>query len=222
MTLYAVSLDKQSSASIVSMKMAELSSRSGVPVPTIRYYLREGLLTPGRLTSPNQADYGEEHVRRLRLVRALLDVGGLSVAGARAVVASVEEKADNTYAQLGKVQYALTTGGPEASAEELTEVDALISGWGWQVRQDNPARATLAAALATLDRLGVNEPRELLDDYAAAVASLADREVEAVLRRVDVEEIAEVLIAFDIVGDALLSALRRLAQESAVTERIRP
>lgn len=204
------------------MKMAELSSRSGVPVPTIHYYLREGLLTPGRLTSPNQADYGEEHVRRLRLVRALLDVGGLSVAGARAVVASVEEKADNTYAQLGKVQYALTTSGPEASAEELTEVDDLVARWGWQVRQDNPARATLAAALATLDRLGVNEPRELLDDYAAAVASLADREVEAVLRRDDVEEIAEAVIAFDIVGDALLSALRRLAQESVVTERIRP
>lgn len=160
-------------------------------------------------------------VSRLRLVRALLDVGGLSVAGARAVVASVEEKADNAYAQLGKVQYALTTHQPEASADQLTEVDALIARLGWQVRQDNPARVSLATALATLDRLGVDEPRHLLDDYAAAVGALADREVEAVLRRDDIEEVAEAVVAFGIVGDALLSALRRLAQESALTARIR-
>lgn len=203
------------------MKMAELSTRSGVPAPTIHYYLREGLLAPGRLTSPNQADYGEEHVRRLRLVRALLDVGGLTVAGARAVVASVDEKADNAYAQLGKVQYALTTSGPEAPADELAEVDALLARQGWRVRPDNPARASLATALSALDRLGVSEPRAMLDEYAAAIGVLAEREVEAVLRRADVEEIAEAVIAFDIVGDALLSALRRLAQESALTERVR-
>lgn len=200
--------------------MAELSTRSGVPAPTIHYYLREGLLAPGRLTSPNQADYGEEHVRRLRLVRALLDVGGLTVAGARAVVASVDEKADNAYAQLGRVQYALTTSEPDPSADELAEVDALIARRGWRVRPDNPARASLAAALATLDRLGVNEPREMLDEYAAAIATLAAHEVTAVLRRDDVEEVAEAVIAFDIVGDALLSALRRLAQEAALTEQI--
>ena len=30
------------------MRIAELSNRSGVPVPTIKYYLREGLLPFGR------------------------------------------------------------------------------------------------------------------------------------------------------------------------------
>ena len=61
------------------MRVAELSRRSGVSVASIKYYLREGLLPPGELTSPNQAHYDEEHLRRLRLVRALLDVGGLTV-----------------------------------------------------------------------------------------------------------------------------------------------
>ena len=30
------------------MRLAELSERSGVPTATIKYYLREGLLPPGR------------------------------------------------------------------------------------------------------------------------------------------------------------------------------
>ena len=35
------------------MRIAELSQTTGVPVPTIKYYLREGLLPSGELTSPN-------------------------------------------------------------------------------------------------------------------------------------------------------------------------
>lgn len=41
------------------MRMAELSSSSGVPIPTIHFYLREGLLPPGERTSPNQAHYDD-------------------------------------------------------------------------------------------------------------------------------------------------------------------
>ncbi|WP_092536417.1 MerR family transcriptional regulator [Amycolatopsis arida] len=53
---------------------------SGVSIPTIKFYLREQLLAPGRLEAPNQAHYDREHLHQLRLIRALIDVGGLSVA----------------------------------------------------------------------------------------------------------------------------------------------
>ncbi|MET1074743.1 MAG: MerR family transcriptional regulator, partial [Umezawaea sp.] len=52
------------------MRMAELSAESGVPVATIKYYLREGLVPAGELTSPNQAQYQARHLQRLKLVRA--------------------------------------------------------------------------------------------------------------------------------------------------------
>ncbi|MGI8645472.1 MAG: MerR family transcriptional regulator, partial [Nocardioides sp.] len=42
--------------------MAELSSRSGVPVPTIKFYLREGILASGEVTSATRAHYSEGHV----------------------------------------------------------------------------------------------------------------------------------------------------------------
>ncbi len=53
------------------MKMRELERRSGVGRETIRYYIRLGLLPePGR-PKANVADYGEEHVRRLGVIRRL-------------------------------------------------------------------------------------------------------------------------------------------------------
>src|SRR3954471_23038235 len=57
------------------MRIAELSRHTGVPVPTIKYYLREGLLPAGELTSPNQARYDDRHAERLRLLPVLLDIG---------------------------------------------------------------------------------------------------------------------------------------------------
>ena len=53
------------------MKMSQLCETSGVSVPSIKFYLREGLLPAGERTSATQAEYGPEHVERLRLIRAL-------------------------------------------------------------------------------------------------------------------------------------------------------
>src|SRR5439155_716721 len=62
------------------MKMSELSRASGVPIATIKFYLREKLLPAGRATAATQAQYDEKHLARLRLIRALVDVGGLPLA----------------------------------------------------------------------------------------------------------------------------------------------
>jgi len=53
------------------MKMRELERESGVGRETIRYYLGLGLLPEPSRPKPNVADYGEEHVRRLRVIKRL-------------------------------------------------------------------------------------------------------------------------------------------------------
>ena len=73
------------------MRMGQLSSETGVAVATIKYYLREGLLPAGELSPPNQARYDESHVRRLALIRSLLEVGGLSIADVGAVLAVIDD-----------------------------------------------------------------------------------------------------------------------------------
>ena len=59
------------------MRISELAEATGVPVHTLKYYLREGLLMPGVATSRTRAEYGAEHVERVRLVRALVEHGGV-------------------------------------------------------------------------------------------------------------------------------------------------
>lgn len=53
------------------LKMGELAEASGVPVPTIKHYLREGLLPEPVKTSRNMAYYPPEFVERIRLIKRL-------------------------------------------------------------------------------------------------------------------------------------------------------
>jgi DNA-binding transcriptional MerR regulator len=130
------------------MLMAELSRGSGVPVATIKYYLREGLLPPGTATSATRAEYGEGHLRRLRLIRALVEIGEIPVAAIGHILAVVDDESASLHVMLGAVQYAL---GPHpvrpaaAKADQdwqvaSREADVLIAGLGWTVAADAPAR----------------------------------------------------------------------------------
>ncbi len=197
------------------MRIAELSRRTGVPVPTIKYYLREGLLPPGERTSPNQARYDESHVHRVRLVRALVEVGGLSIAATRDVVELMHTGDRTPLESIGKVHFAVQRGG----SGDSPAVAELIDRRGWRVRAANPARAALADVLTTFERLGHPEVHGLIDTYADAAEHLAAAEIAALTEDAGVEDMAESVVLLSVLGNALLSALRGLAQESAANER---
>jgi DNA-binding transcriptional MerR regulator len=199
------------------MRISELSRRSGVPLPTIKYYVREGLLRPGELTSPNQAQYGDEHLRRLKLIRALIDVGDLSIAETRDVLASIDSPGKTLHETLGKAQHAVTpTLSADADEESLAvasrEVEELVARRGWQVKPTSPAWDLLTQVLATFHALGQDDLAGLLDDYAEAAERLAEADVACVLRRPDLESMLEGVVIGTVLGDSLLAALRRLAQ----------
>ncbi|WP_051966962.1 MerR family transcriptional regulator [Kitasatospora mediocidica] len=202
------------------MRIGELSNRAGIPVPTIKYYLREGLLPAGELTSPNQAQYGERHVHRLKLVRALLDTGGLSIASARSVLASIDAPDVSLHETLGVAQQAVSpppTGcaGPQWQLA-LAEADAWVRRRGWQVRPGSPAGSSLAHLLLTLRDLGQDGLLGLLDEYAAAAERLAAAEVDVLGRRTgDPDHLVEGVVLGTVLGDALLAAMHRLACEDA-------
>ncbi|MFC7448843.1 MerR family transcriptional regulator [Rhodococcus daqingensis] len=200
------------------MRIGELSARSGISTPTIKYYVREGLLHPGERSGPNQVAYGEDHLHRLKLVRALIEVGGLSVADTRTVVDLINSPERGTFEAVGKAQYAMTPAAPApapaAPPESLDEVDRLLTRWGWQVKEGNPARETAAAAIATLRRMGQERLLERIDTYAKAAAEVATTDVEAMLALGDRESMSEAVVVWTMVGDQLMSALRRLASEA--------
>jgi DNA-binding transcriptional MerR regulator len=53
------------------LRMGELAEASGVPAPTIKHYLREGLLPEPIKTSRNMAYYPPEFVDRIKLIKQL-------------------------------------------------------------------------------------------------------------------------------------------------------
>lgn len=59
--------------------MGELSRRSGIPVPTLRHYLRRGLLPPAEPDRPNRFLYGPSHLQAAQLVRLLRERRRLSL-----------------------------------------------------------------------------------------------------------------------------------------------
>lgn len=67
------------------MMIGRLSERSGLPVSTIKYYLREKLLPGGIKTSRTTVYYGPEHVTRLRTIRHL-QARGLSLGRIRTIL----------------------------------------------------------------------------------------------------------------------------------------
>jgi hypothetical protein len=62
-----------------------------MPIPTVKFYLREGLLPPGTPTARNRARYDDTHLDRLRLIRVLTTVGGLEIGAVRDLLAVVED-----------------------------------------------------------------------------------------------------------------------------------
>ncbi|MTD54054.1 MerR family transcriptional regulator [Amycolatopsis pithecellobii] len=199
------------------MRMAELSAESGVPVATVKYYLREGLLPPGERTSPNQARYSASHVQRLRLVKALTEVGGLSLASVGAVLEAVDGDA-TPHETIGVVQEELAGPPPKVSDEAAEWATGLLQdlahrhGWKWH-GAENRAVANLIAALATAKELGHEQLAERLDEYVALALRVAKLDVEVVTGLTSFDKIIEAGLVVTVLGDRIFTGLRHLAQE---------
>lgn len=210
------------------MRLAELSERSGVSTATIKYYLRERLLRPGRRVSTTQAEYDEEHLRRLRLVRALIQVGGMPVATAREVIAAVEDESLDHHMRLGAAIWALPHTSEPAAADAVDDAarraaDALLERVGWtygcEVGALSPAYRMLADAIAGLARAGHPCDPEQLLPYADAAAQLAVTDLDMVEEYETPDEQVEAAVALTVLYEPVLLSLRRLAEAEESNRR---
>jgi hypothetical protein len=201
-----------------AMRISELSRHTGVTVPTIKFYLRTGLLSPGAASGRNQAEYGEPHVHRLALIRVLQDVGGLDLARVARIVRAIEGPGLPRHELFGIAQRALAPEPPTGDAPDdvriaRADVDAFLADLGWMVEPAAPARASLADALVALRRLGRPVAAEVFAPYAEAADRLAWWEVETIPSSTPPGEAIERMVIGTVVFEAALDALRRLAHE---------
>jgi len=207
------------------MKISELSRESGVPVASIKWFKREGLLPEGRATSATMVEYGPEHVKRLRLIKALTAVGGLSIAATREVLAAIDE-ARSPAQTLKAVSYAMSVpvrassgtagGGGPCEDDARTELDQLIAAMDWDVDRDSPHLAGLMATLCEMDRMGVGLPPDVLESYARLAGAAARLDIERAANVDDHMALAERAATSLALSGPLLELLRRVAQEDRV------
>jgi DNA-binding transcriptional MerR regulator len=215
------------------MRISELARRSGVSVPTIKYYLRVGLLTAGRTTAHNQALYDDSHVRQLRLVHVFVDIGGLSVMATRDLLTAINRSGVSAERLLGAVDAAWAPtrrrgSGGESRDEVRPALTALAAGRGWRMPRDGHTLQRLADACAAARTLDMKELCDALDAYAKAAEHMAECDIAvatALAGRLgpgpdragpDRAVLLETVIAAIVLGDAVLAALHSMAREDGL------
>ena len=200
------------------LRISELAERSGVPVPTIKYYLREGLLPEGTRVSSRLTEYDERHVRQLGLLRILREVGDIPIEGLRRLVDAAAARGGTVHDLFAAAADALAPTPPppgELRKQTRTIADRIIDDGGWtKVRPSSPDRENLAAALEVVARYG-NRPYEQseITPYIRIVDELARGEIASLDDARDRVGLLEEMVIGQVAFGQVLIILRRLAEE---------
>jgi len=196
------------------VRISELARESGTSVATIKYYLREGLLTRGEKVNAREASYGQEHVRRLRLIRAMVEVLGASIEQVRKILRAADDADRDPLLAMSEATAALpTVNVPAAGDSRARELLARI-GFERLVRlEDANSKAVierLSAAIDFCEELGVPMDESQLKVYAEAAFETAESDFARIPE-------GEGAVAFAVLGtvsrEPVLLAMRRAAHQ---------
>ncbi|HEV2790050.1 MAG TPA: MerR family transcriptional regulator [Solirubrobacterales bacterium] len=196
------------------LRMRELAEASGVPAPTIKHYLREGLLPEPVKTSRNMAYYPPEFVDRIKLIKRLQEERFLPL---KAIKNVLDEDPDRAAAMLALGDQILDRalagersrtsaaevrkryGVPKEVLDRLAELEVLTPN----SRGYSPSDVTIIEAISRFRAGGYDEQIgfTVYDTlrYKTALAELARQEVDVVMERlageVPPERVVEMLEA---------------------------
>ncbi|OAB88708.1 hypothetical protein AWH69_02655 [Janibacter melonis] len=199
------------------MKISELASATDVGVPTLKYYLREGVLHAGVVRSRTQASYDDSHIERVRLVRALTGVGGLSIAAVRRVLEVIEDPGVGPTDVMAAAAASLYEPEPEvpevrgASKGDTFSARELVDDLGWHIYPDDPALTTLDEAWSACSDAGIGLDADRMRRYATSMHGVAETDVSSV--PADPAGAVRQVVLGTVLVDPVLLSLRRLAQQ---------
>jgi DNA-binding transcriptional MerR regulator len=203
------------------VKISELSTASGVPVASVKFYLREGLLSPGVALNARESAYDESHLRRLRLIRGLIQVAGTSIEQIRQLLEIIETPDQTAIEVVGRATAALSSRQTRTSAmapEDTTAVEALLDRLGVEYVAGSANLRMLAAALDLADQVGLPSTDEQLAAYVRAARETASADFARVPWN-DPQQAAEWAVLGTVLYEPVLTALRRLAH-SELAEKV--
>lgn len=193
------------------MRISELAERCGVPLPTVKYYLREGLLMPGVATSVTSATYDDRHVRRLGLVRALA-AQGLPLEKIKTVVDLVDNPRDDLFVELGHAIAALPPYVEDSVGPDYPRARRVLEHLGQIYDPRFAGVAQLEHALAALEAAGLRMDDRRIDAYGRHVRAIAEVDLE-LLPTHSREATVEAAVLGTALYEPVLTAMRRLAHQ---------
>jgi DNA-binding transcriptional MerR regulator len=159
------------------LRMGELAEASGVPAPTIKHYLREGLLPEPVKTSRNMAYYPPEFVDRIKLIKRLQEERYLPLKAIKNEL-DARERTRTSAAEVRK-RY----GVPKEVLDRLAELEVLTPN----SRGYSPSDVTIIEAISRFRAGGYDEQIgfTVYDTlrYKAALEELVRQEVDVVMER---------------------------------------
>ncbi|HEX4181929.1 MAG TPA: MerR family transcriptional regulator [Caulobacteraceae bacterium] len=221
------------------MKMQALEARTGVGRETIRYYIRLGLLPEPERPKPNVAVYGDEHVRRVEVIKRLQQERYLPLAFIKTLL---ERRTGGEIEALPGLEALLASGlglgldarTPLAEAPALTgltahDLEVMIRDGVVKPAADgglDPLNLAICRTWGRAKAAGYTEENgwfpEDLGIYPEAIEAIARREIERFYTRtagaMNVEEAARLGQAGIEIINEMLSLLRTRALLSWAAE----
>jgi DNA-binding transcriptional MerR regulator len=197
--------------------VSELAERADVPLATVKYYLREGLLAAGEQIGPRRAEYDESHLRRLRVLRLLREVGEVPVSSLRLIVDALDDDDLPVHDAMTLIADVITAD-PEPGEQDraaLAMVDEVVAAMGWDaIRPESVDRLRLAALVSMLNApgpLGANV--EILSFYAGIADQLSRAEMSFVDHTMERSRLLEDMVTGSVVYGQVFELLRQLGHE---------
>lgn len=180
------------------LRVGELAEASGVPVPTIKHYLREGLLPEPVKTSRNMAYYPPEFVERIHLIKRLQEERFMPLKAIKAVLDAGPERANamleledqildralaGERSRTSAAEVRERYGVPKEVLDRLEELEVLSPNSGGY----SPSDVTIIEAISRFRAGGYDEQIgfTVYDTlrYKTAIEELVRQEIEVVMER---------------------------------------
>ena len=175
------------------VKMSRLASMSGVPAPTIKHYIREGLLPPpARRTSANMAWYDPAIIPRIQAIKELQKTRFLPLKMIRELLDGAQSS-PNDQTTMDAISRVLNDVSPpgQMRKEQILETGVTEADIDWMIAQEflSPETDASGEPFFTHDDLGLLQilgriRREGVPDEVLPISVLVDyrKHLEALAR----------------------------------------
>lgn len=210
------------------VRIGELAKRSGVPIATLKHYLREGLIAPSRKSGRTMSWYDPALATKVKAIKELQKRQYLPLDVIRESIDKDVEAPDDLAAADAIARVLARHGGRRARTREEVlakgaserELDLLAAaGLALASPVDEKYRGDDLALLSTLGaarRAGISAdmlPFEILNDYLAALRALTAVELrlfrEGVIRRAKPGDLVRLTTAATRLSERLVVLVRR-------------